>query len=197
MQLGVDVGAVRRPAKGSRASYGTGLAIGGHAWIRLAEWVGLRLLVIASRHSITIREGGLGVDGSRVVHPDLETMFMASRLEPTWDVSQHVRVWAGPMLGWGRLAAPEPRIEGTRQVRTADRHGVMLVGGLEFGASYVVIPNWLTFESSLGSALMLEQSGSMFEEIQGFDQDGHRLFVEPLPKFTSSHQLLVGVSLLL
>jgi hypothetical protein len=197
MQLGVDVGAIRRPAVGSHVSYGTGLAVGGHARVRLAQWLGLRLMVMGSRHSVTIRDGGLGVDGTRVTHPDLDTIFMASRLEPTWDLSRRVQVWAGPMLGWGRSTAPEPRIEGVRQVRTADRSGVMLAGGLEFGAAVVVIPNWLMFNTSFGSALMLEQSGSMFKAVQGFDQDGHRLFVDPLPKFTSSHQWLLGLSLLL
>jgi hypothetical protein len=197
IQLGLDIGAVRRPAVGSKVSYGTGLAIGGHARVRIVQWLGLRLMVTGSRHSLTIRDGGLGVNGARVSQPELETMFMASRLEPTWELSRHLRVWAGPMLGWGRSTAPEPRIEGVGRVRTADRFGVMLAGGLELGAAVVVIPDWLLLDTSVGSALMFEQSGSMFEQIQGFDQDGHRLFVDPLPKFTSSHQFLFGLSLLL
>lgn len=198
VDFGLDLGLARRPASGERASYATALSKGGHVRVTLTDWLGLRVLVQTMQHAVSVREGGLGVAGARTEQPSLEVLSMQSGLEPTWSVAPHVRLWGGPWMGWGRITAPEPRFQGALRVRSADRYGVIIEAGLGIGTTYEIVPRWVTVNTALGAGFMVDQSGLVFDEqMQGFDQDGHRIWVDRLPKFAGTYQASLGIGVLL
>jgi hypothetical protein len=197
VDVGVDVGLVRRPATGEDASYATATSWGGHLRVNLAAWLGLRVLVQTMSHPVTLRDGALDVQGARIDQPGLETLSMQAWLEPTWSPVHHVRLWAGPWMGWGRVTAPEPDLEGALSVRSAERHGVILEAGVGVGTTYEIVPSWVALNTVLGAGLMVDQTGSMFQDAQGFDEEGHRLSVGKLPEFAGSFQASAGLGVLL
>ena len=148
-------------------------------------------------HAVTLRDGALGTQEARIDQPGLEVLSMQAGLEPTWSPVRHVRLWAGPWMGWGRVTAPEPRIEGPLRVRSAERYGVILEAGLGFGTTYEILPRWLTLNTTLGAGLMADQSGTVFQQVQGFDDEGHRVFVDGLPRFSGCFQASAGLGVLL
>lgn len=196
-EFGLDTGLARRPAQGTDVSYGTGILWGGHVRLPLASWLGFRATAANSQHRVTLRRGALGLANTEVHQPDLSTLVVSARLEPTWQVSRSVSLWAGPEIGWTRTSADEPTTRGDLVVRTAARHAVGIELGGSGGALFEVVPNWILMGMSVGTFFVMDQGGSLYDRVQGFDQDGHMLHVGPYPKFAGSFRTLVGIGVLL
>jgi hypothetical protein len=197
VELGLDSGLARRPAQGEDATYGTGVLWGGHVRLPLASWLGFRATAAQSAHSVTFRNGALGLASTQLSQPDLVTLLVSARFEPTWKLSHLVSLWAGPEISWIRSTASEPTTRGRLVVRTADRRSVGIELGGSLGAVFEVIPNWMVLGTSVGAFSVLDQGGSLYDRVQGFDQNGHMLELGPYPKFAGSFRSMAGFGVLL
>ena len=196
-ELGGVVGMLYRAADGGDVSYAAGLAYGGYARVELRSWAALRMMVTQSEHGVTVRRGALGLSDSTIEQSDFSLLEMSARVEPTWVISPRLRVRGAVGMGWARLSVPSPSSDGGVQIRTAERHGVMLDAIVGVSASYDLIPNWLVAEAGLDGGMVWGESGGAFERLQAFDQDGHRLFVDALPDFNGTLSALLSLGILL
>jgi hypothetical protein len=197
VELGFDTGLARRPASGSDISYATGVLWGAHIGLPLASWLAFRATAAQGAAPVTLRSGALGLADTEVSQPDLSVLLVSARLEPTWTVSSVVRLWAGPEVSWIRTTADEPTTRGALVIRTAVRHAVGLELGGSVGGSLELIPNWLVLTMSSGAFSVLDQDGSLYDRVQGFDQNGHRLEVGRYPKFAGSFRSMLGFGVIL
>ncbi len=199
VELGPHIGVGYLPANGAQASYDAGFAWGAHARIELAPWMGFRVSFTNSTHAVTVPDGGLGLPaGTRIDQPALSVLLLRARLEPTWVVSPRLRLWAGVGAGWGRISAPALSTAGTEAgLQSAERKGVMLEFSGEVGASFDIIPDWLTTSLLVSGGIVTNQSGEVFSPSQAFTADGHRVQLDGLPHFGSSLSALLGVGVLL
>jgi hypothetical protein len=74
---------------------------------------------------------------------------------------------------------------------------VILEAGVGLGTTYEFVPRWVTFNTAVGAGLMVDQTGSVFQDVQGFDEEGHRLSVGKLPEFSGCFQASAGLGVLL
>jgi hypothetical protein len=196
VELGFDTGLARRPASGSDLSYGTGVLWGGHIGVPLAPWLNFRATAARSAAPVTLRRGALGLAETEVRQPDLNVLLVSARLEPTWNLSSVVSLWAGPEIGWIRTTADEPTTRGALVIRTATRHAVALEVGGSVGSSLELLRNWLVLTMSVGAFSVLDQGGSLHGRVQGFDQNGHMLQIARYPKFAGSFRSVLGFGVL-
>jgi hypothetical protein len=196
VELGFDTGLAHRPARGSDVSYSTGVLWGAHIGLPLASWLAFRATAAQNAVAVTLRRGALGLADTQVAQPDLNVLAVSARLEPTWKVSSVVRLWAGPEVSWVRTTADEPTTRGALVIRTAARRAVGLELGGSVGSSLELVPNWLVLASSVGAYSVLDQGGSLHDEVQGFDQNGHRLEVGRYPKYAGSLRSVLGFGVL-
>ena len=79
--LGPVFGLWLRPAKGDGpVSYSTSLAWGVHARVELLRWLGVRGLVVATRHPVSVEPGGLGPAGDTAVEQPALGITLKNRL---------------------------------------------------------------------------------------------------------------------
>jgi hypothetical protein len=197
VDVGLLAGISHRPSDQSTASYSAGFAYGVHARIEAARWLGVRAYVLKSDHSVTIPQGALGLPGTDVQQPDLDVTLLALRAEPTWVVTPRIRLWAGIGIGWSFVSADPLTTSGPFTVRTAERHGVGLEPSAGLGGSFDAVPGWLSVSLVTSAGLLTEQSGDMFERVQGIDANGSIVYAAGLPKFESAYSVLLAVGALL
>jgi hypothetical protein len=182
-------------ADGDAVSYSPDVAIGAHVRIELREWLGLRLFFLYGQHGVTIASGNLGLPGQDVQQPDIAVTQLGARLEPTWVVTPRLRLWAGLGAAWARAEAPRPMLGGTGAL-TAEREGVFLELGGGLGASFDVVPRWLTVWTSASIAAVVDETGDLFNRQQAVAPD-RILVIDGLPEMSGALSAVLGVGLIL
>jgi hypothetical protein len=197
VDLGPDFGVAVRPSGDDSVSYGAATALGAHARIELARWLGFRALFSRSNHPVSIERGALQLPDAQLGQPDLELVLIAGRLEPTWVVMPRLRLWIGVGGGLAYFVAPVARSTGAIQVQSARRTGSAVEIGGALGATFDVIPDWFTVAASGSAAFTTAQSGDAFDPPQAFDAVGHRRYVGALPEFSGSFAAIASLGLVL
>jgi hypothetical protein len=197
VDLGPDFGVAYRPASGDDVSYGPGFAWGLHMRIELARWLGFRAYFVNSDHSVEIAPGALNVPESQIHQPDLEMTLIAGRIEPTWVVTPRLRLWGGPSVGLSYFIAPVSRTTGSFELESARRTGAVMEFGGALGATFDVIPAWMTAQLYGTAATTVGDTGDAFDPPQSFDATGNRRYMGGLPKFAGSFALLAGFGVVL
>jgi hypothetical protein len=197
VDVGLDAGITHRPAEGDGVSYSAAFAFGGYARIEVEPWLGVRAYVLKSDHPVSVSRGALGLGDNDVSQPNVDVTLLAIRAEPTWVVTPRIRLWAGIGIGWSFFAAEEPTVRGTPGVRTADRHGVGLEPSFGLGGSFDAIPHWLSVSLINSASFVTNQSGDMFEPVQGLNSNGSIVYAGGLPEFGAAYSALLAVGALL
>jgi hypothetical protein len=193
LSVGVDAGISIRPAEGDTVSYDPAFAFGAHVRAELLPYLGFRAYFTRANHAVDIPRGALGLEDTQVDQPSVGVTVIGARLEPTWVVSPGLRLWVGAGVAWGRVKADEPSFEGKYDIRVAERSGVMLEWTGALGVNVDIIPEWLGATASVAGGVLSNQSGDIFENLQGVDQGGTLVDVGGLPKFSATACALVGL----
>jgi hypothetical protein len=196
IEIGPLLGFSLRPsAEPERAEYGAGLAFGAHARVNLWRWLGVRAIVTRAAHPVTVPTGGLGLEGAEISQPSLEVTLLAARIEPTWPLTPRTRAFGGLEVGWAYLMAHKPEVAGG--ITAPSRRGTTLEPGLALGASYDVVPHWLSLGGALRGALSLAEAGAITRPAQAIDGSGRRIVFEAFPGFDASLSFVAFLDLVL
>ena len=202
VHLGFYAGVSHRSSESERMSYGTAFAFGPSAGIEL--WRFLRAEAYARFESFPVEVQKGAFDTGDYTYPDttfkqpnLDATGLGFRLIPTWMVLDQLGIQASLDVLWTRFTATAPSSSGATEVRSAERAGVGLNYKLGLGVVAEPIPNWLELAACGSYGIFKGQTGSAFEELQGFDQDGYIVHLAPLPRFDDSLELLFTVALIL
>lgn len=202
VHLGFYAGVSHRSSESDRMSYGTAFAFGPSAGIEL--WRFLRAEAYARFESfpVDVRKGAFDTGDyaypdTTFEQPNLDATGLGFRLIPTWMVLDQLGIQASIDVLWTRFTATAPSSSGATEVRSAERAGVGLNYKLGLGVVAEPIPNWLEVMATGSYGIFRSQTGSAFEELQGFDQNGYIVHLAPLPRFQDSLELLFTVALIL
>ncbi len=200
LEIGAFVGASNRPSEEDSITYGPAVAWGFYARPELRKWLGLRLYYREESIPVTVDRGGFDADTSFGAtdfdQPNLRLRSLGARIEPTWVAAPRLRVMAVIGVSWLRFVAPGATSEGEYELRTADRSAVELdfQGGV--GASYELLPDWLTIGAQFMYGIASQRTGTAYEDVQAFS-DGKRYTMGPLPRFDGVTDLLFSLGLIL
>jgi hypothetical protein len=206
--VGPHAGIVHRTTSGDAAVvYATSFAFGAHARLELLDWFGVdpqaldwldvRAWVTQAQHNVETPVGSFGLAGETWHLPDLEVTQLGARIEPTWKIREGVRTWIGAGAAWERLVLAPHKSHGTATVFVPKRTGVAVEFNAAVGSTLDLVRHWLALELSLSAAVVGEQTGSLFDNVQGYDAAGQARTVGGLPHFSSSYTGLVGLNLIL
>lgn len=199
-ELGLDLGVVARPADSDSIHYSVGPTYGVHGRVEVLPWLGVRALVSNSVHGVSV-DGEALLAGASADQPSLQVLEIGARVEPTLQLTPQARVWLGLGMAWNRIWADRARFEG-RDVQGVDRTGVAVEYSAALGGTFDVIPRWLTLGLAVSASRIGDQSGSMFDSIQGVDEDVSRpddplVRIAGLPDFRGAYDAVLSVGLLL
>jgi hypothetical protein len=202
VHLGFYAGVSHRSSASDSISFGPAFAYGPSAAIDLARW--LRFEIYARFENIPVDVGQGGFDWEDEKYPDtsfeqsdLDSIGLGFRLAPTWMVLDQLGLQAFFDLAWNRFTAAAPSTSGASEIRSAERAGVGL--NYKFGLGVVAEPilDWLELSAAGSIGTFTGQTGTAYEELQGFDQSGYIVHLGPFPKFERSLELLFTVALIL
>ncbi len=197
IDVGPDAGVWLRPADSDSVSYAPAFAWGLHARADLWKFLGFRAYFSTAKHAVSITTGQFGLPGTAVDQPSIEVFQLGARLEPTWAVIPTVRVFGGLGIAWARATAPQPTTSGVSEVSYADRAGVFVETSGMLGASWDIVPRWLSASMLFSAGVLSDQSGDMFQDEQVIDQTGTMRRIAGLPRFKNSQSALFGIGMLL
>jgi hypothetical protein len=198
--VGVDLGMVQRPvASDARVAYSPAPIYAAHARLELLDWFGyailefldVRAIAALNSHEVEARSG------PALSAPDISTIQLGARAEPTWTVTATVRLWVGLGVAWERMQMDAYDAPGPGRLHIPRRVGVAVEYSGGIGSIIDLIPNWLALELGLIMAWPEHQTGSLFETVQVFDAAGQRSSVGGMPLFERSHYGFAGLSLVL
>lgn len=120
------------------------------------------------------------------------------RLYPTLPLTDRVTLFAIVGAGFGRLEFPAVEVEAPRLGTTtiAARGASFFDFPIGVGASFTLVPRWLSLELSLDVAPMLLKDGDAFVPVQAIER-GKKVHASALPKIDATYRQTLGLSLLL
>lgn len=199
-ELGLDLGVAARPADSDSIHYDAGPTYGVHGRVEVLSWLGVRAMVSNSVHAVTV-DGAALLAGASAEQPGLQVLELGARLEPTLRLTPQARVWLGLGMAWNRIWADRATFSG-RDVQGVDRTGVAVEYAAALGGTYDVLPRWLALSFAVSAAHVGDQSGGMFDERQGIDEDVSRpndplVRIGALPDFRAAYDAVLSVGILL
>jgi len=202
VHLGFYAGVSHRSSDSDRMSYDSAFAFGPSAGIELLRWLRAEAYARFESFPVQVRKGGFDTGDytypdTTFEQPNLDATGLGFRLLPTWMVLDQLGIQASLDVLWTRFTATAPSSSGATEVRSAERAGVGLNFKLGLGVVAEPIPNWLEVMATGSYGIFTSQTGSAFEELQGFDQNGYIVHLAPLPRFEDSLELLFTVALIL
>jgi hypothetical protein len=198
VEIGVDAGVVSRPAEGDRVHYGLGWAVGGHARVNLASWLGARFHARFEGNAVTFDDGALGLpSGTRFDSPNFQRVVLGFALEPTFSPIPPLDLWVGIGVNWSRTTVGLLHTSGTETVVLPIRSAVFVEFPLSVGLRYHVVPGRLVLNLIGAASALANQSGRLESEYQTPGASGLLVRVGGFPGFGTSVAALAGVGVLL
>lgn len=202
VDIGGDLSVVERPAssdvKGNPSSIRYEAATGFALHIR---WSILENLQIAGYFvdchlPVSIPRGALGLDAG-VTTPPVETFVFGLRVSPSMAWGR-LSGWLTAGAGWGRFEFQRMTATSSSGAFTLRERGASFVEiPLGLGASWQIVPRWLSIDFEATAAFVAGQHGEAFDHAQTVDRAGHLRDVGPLPVMDASFVQTIGFSLLL
>lgn len=191
LELGVDVGAVRRPSAGAGVDYETGLRWSGHGTIVLLPNLGARLTGGMEYHALSIEPGALGAEGPATGEPNISGPHVLGQLQPMLELAPGLDGYALVGIGWQRFTADSVTLGEPTPLTIAERSGVLVELPLAVGARYAVLRDRMALALTFAFSAPLSQSGSLFDAGAGASQSlrqdtGELVRVDALPHFESA-----------
>jgi hypothetical protein len=181
---------------GKGASTSIGPVWGASVRLEPYRWLGFRLTLLRGNQPVTPDLGVWGSVDTQVHQPDFKIIHWTMRMEPTWQATKDLLLWAGVGLGWARSIVPEATI-GNLGWRSAERACVYVEGQWAMGAQYELIHDWLLVDLDLSTGFLGYQSGTAHETMQAFTPEGHRTHLGGYPDFSHKLQALFGIGVIL
>jgi opacity protein-like surface antigen len=166
----------------------------GYVW----SWLNAAVYHRRASHGIDLPRGAAGFDYERIEIDKALAYSLGARIEPTYRVSDVFRAWVSVGLGWGRMSLDRVHVqEATRSYTVRERAGVFVEVPMGIGASYELVPRWLTVQMEADIAPLSKQSGTLFGPTPYVDSNGSLHFTGSFPTQSLSTSFLLGVSFLL
>ncbi|HEY5960548.1 MAG TPA: hypothetical protein VIV60_28540 [Polyangiaceae bacterium] len=127
--------------------------------------------------------------------PMLKITQLGLRAEPTLRFSRAWSSYLGAGITWARVEVPEAVT--SPRLRSLDRSGVHVGYEGALGLAYEPIVDWIVFDLSVVGALLGKQTGTAYDTVQAFSDDGRRTEVGGLSHFDGVIRLMFGVGLVL
>jgi hypothetical protein len=204
LEFGPDLAFVALPATADAEARATSIrfspAIGFalHLNIELLRYLRFTTYLVDSRHAMSIPPGSLGPLGT-IEDGRVHTFRFGARVSPTLPLTERVRLWATAGMGWGRLEFSRMTVTepGKDPFTIRERADGVLEVPLGIGASFEVVPRWLSVQLELTYAFDLGQEGTGQSEAQAIDAAGKKRGIGGLPRLSGLLVQTLGVSLLL
>ena len=179
-------------------AYGAGFEVTvearGYAW----SWLSGSLYHRRGYHHLNLPYGAASIDYQRFETSTLLAYSLGARLEPTWPVTDSLRLWLAMGLGWGRLNVGRIVVHETKHnYRLRERSGVFVEIPLSLGVSYTIIPRWLALQAETGISPLIMQTGALYGSSPYTDNEGTLKYVGPFPTQSYVFNFAFGVSLVL
>lgn len=191
-----DVGLSFRSTDSDAVSYAPGISYGGS--VRLEYWwfIAGRLGAHQSWHAVELSPAHAALDGALLQQPSVEVTTLYARLEPTWLLTDQLRLYLGLGLGWSRSRFRSPSLSSGRPLEARERSAVNLEWTASLGGWWELIPRWLLLGASLDYALASHASGEAYGSAQAFSQDGRRLHLPSMAPFADrwTPELHLGIA---
>lgn len=158
------------------------------------RWLGVRASFLRGNQPVGI-DSATSEQSRFVYQPNLTTTQLELRAEPTLRFTSNLAGYAGVGMFWGRFVAPEP--ETVPVLRTLDRSAVHVGYEGALGIAYEPWINRVVLDLSMAAALLTKQTGSAYDEVQGFSPAGHRSMLGGLPHFSSAVRMMFGIGFVL
>lgn len=199
VELGVDAGVASRPSKGVLVHYGPSWAVGGHARVNLARWLGGRVHARFEGNSVTFDDGALGLpSGTHYDSPNFHRLVLGFALEPTFTPIPPLDLWLGLGLSWSRTTVGMLHTSGAETVVLPIRSAVFVEFPVSIGVRYHVIPRRLVLNLMGSVSFLTNQSGRLESDYDTPGASGLTLVpVGGFPAFGTSFAALAGVGVLL
>ncbi len=195
----MDVGVEHRPSTGNGVHYGTGWTIGGHLRVDIFRWLGVRFIArVEEANDVSFDDGSLGLPrGTDLDQPSLQRVLLGLSIEPTWNVTRKLDLWAGVGANWGRTIADRAAASGAQSLLLPPRAAVFVEVPFSLGARYELLDDWLVVNACGTLGLLADQSGSMISPYPTPGASGQLVTVGAFPELGTSWTFLVGVGALL
>jgi hypothetical protein len=207
LEIGGDFAFVQRAASqddGGNASsirYAPALGFGVHARWELFKYLRFTAYFLDASHEVDMPAGVgyLGQSAASSYEIDkVHTFSLGARLSPTLPLTERARAWLTFGVGWGRLEFGEMSItEGSRVISIDERADAFVEFPMGVGASFDLIPRWLSVEVEITGALVADQPGDALGNVQGHDNEGHLHDIGGFPVVDGTFVQTVGLSLVL
>jgi hypothetical protein len=198
VEIGVDTGVVSRPLDGDRVHYGLAWAVGGHARVNLARWLGGRVHARFEGSSVTFDDGALGLpSGTHYDSPSFRRVVLGFALEPTITPLPPLDLWLGLGVNWSRTTMGPLHTSGAETVVLPIRSAVFVEFPVSIGVRYHVVPRWLVLNLMGSASFLTNQSGRLESDYETPGASGLLVRVGGFPAFGTSLAALAGVGVLL
>jgi hypothetical protein len=127
------------------------------------------------------------------------TFSFGARLSPALPFRERGRLWLTAGVGWGRLEFDRMEVTepGREPFVVRERSASFAEIPIGLGASYEIVPRWLTIEIEATGAFVLGQEGSSERSFQAIDSSGKMRSIAGLPLVDATFVQTLGLSLLL
>ena len=207
LEIGGDFAFVQRAASQDDAGnpsgirYAPAFGFGVHARWELFKYLRFTAYFLDASHEVDM-PAGVGYLGqaptSSYEIDKVHTFSLGARLSPTLPLTDRARAWLTFGVGWGRLEFGEMEIsEGGRVITVDDRADAFVEFPMGVGASFDLIPRWLSVEVEITGALVADQPGDALGNVQGHDNEGHLHDIGGFPVVDGTFVQTVGLSLVL
>ncbi|MEJ7733212.1 MAG: hypothetical protein WKG00_28960 [Polyangiaceae bacterium] len=207
LEIGGDLAFVQRAASEDKAGdpsgirYAPAFGFGVHARWELFKYLRFTAYFLDAAHAVDMPAGTgyLGQSAASSYEIDkVHTFSLGARLSPTLPLTDRARAWLTLGVGWGRLEFGEMEItEGGRVITVDDRAEAFVEFPLGVGASFDLVPRWLSLEVEITGALVADQPGDALDNVQGHDNEGHLHDIGGFPGVDGTFVQTVGLSLVL
>ncbi len=197
VEVGPRVGVRYYLAEGEASSYQPAFAVGGYARAKLLPFLHLRGYIERAWVPVDLPSSSLGIPDAALDQGSLSLLVFGATLEPTWVINDRFSAWFAAGAEWGRYTAPEPESSGSVQVRTSKRRALLVNYMVGLGAAVELMPDWVVLSANYNIGLVSTESGSAYDSIQAFDQNGQMLRLAPLSKFEFGMSAFLNIGVLL
>ena len=193
VELGPDVGILRRPAASGRgARYGTGFAYGAHVQVPVASFIRTTAYYVRTSQSLEIDPGTLGAGAPVIARDDLASYVIGLRIQPTFSPTDRLHLWLNLGVAWGVMTSPVLHVAAPTPFEVG-RHGDAFV---EFPLGVGGEFDWWPHRAGVTLDLAAGAVSGGFDSatrLYTIDAAGKLVSVPLLPPFASTWSAMLGI----
>lgn len=193
------IGMVQRGAEGPQkvVKYDPGLAVGGQIKLPIVNWLQFAMYYLRVFQGVGVADGALERGAPVSVDGHLSSYVIGGRLEPTWHVTERLRLWVSAGGGWGKISTPRLQVHAPSPYTVEPQEAVFVEIPLGVGGDFEIIPHWMSFAIDAAVGPVLAQGGQLGPRsgAQAVTAEGRLVYPPLIPELSSSWTLVAGISL--